>query len=127
MDVSIKLAGIGVLTTVCVLALKKDNSAAAYLLAVAAGAVIIMFVADMLGSIIRFCMELADMAQVSYAIISPVSKTLGISLVTRFSAEASRDAKETAIASYIELGGAVAAMYVMLPLMRSVIRLISSL
>ncbi len=127
MEYAIRVAGIGLLATFCALALKRDTPGASYLLAAAAGTVIIVLISDMLGSILDFCRELADMAGVSGAVLSPLLKTLGIALVTQFAAEASRDAKETAIASYIEVGGMVAALYVALPLMRSVVELVSSL
>ena len=127
MENAIRVAAIGLLATFCALALKRDTPGAAYLLAAAAGTVIILLISDMLGGILDFCQEIAEVAGISGAVLSPLLKTLGIALVTQFAAEASRDAKESAIASYIEIGGMVAAMYVALPLMQSVLNLVSSL
>ena len=53
--------------------------------------------------------------------MSPLYKTLGIAIITRVTSEACEDAKEKAFGVYIEVAGAVAALYVSLPLLSAVL------
>jgi stage III sporulation protein AD len=111
---------------VCVLVLKKDNPAYSFLITIAAGIVILYFAANMIRPVKVFMDELAEVAGLSPAILSPVFKAVGISIVTKITAEACRDAKEGAIGAYAELTGSAAALYVSLPLFSSVFKLIRS-
>ena len=123
----IRFSALGLAAVFCSLLLKRDNPASALLLTAALGMVILAAAMDMLRSLRDFFSELAEYAEISEGILSPLMKTLGISLVTRLTADAARDAKETAAASYIELGGTITALYAALPLMRTLVQLLRSL
>ena len=53
-------------------------------------------------------------------LLEPVAKTVALSILTKLTAEICRSAGESGLASFVELGGTVAALVVALPLMRAV-------
>ena len=126
MNEVIKTAVIGILAMVFVLLLKKDSPAYSFLITIGTGVVIIYIAVGLAKPILELIYELADSAGLSAAVLSPLMKALGISVVTKFSAEACRDAKEGAIGAYAEMIGATAAIYVSLPLITTVFKLIKS-
>ncbi len=71
--------------------------------------------------------ELAERAGLSAAALAPVMKTVGIALLTRITAELCRDAKESGLASAVEITGSACAILVCLPLLESVLGLILEL
>ncbi len=60
-------------------------------------------------------------------IITPVLQTVGISLICKLTAELCRDAKEAALASFIELAASLAILVLTLPLLARVLELIGGL
>ena len=71
--------------------------------------------------------ELSALAGLSPAVLSPVVKTVGISILTRISAELCRDAGEGGIASFVETAGAALALCVSVPLLRAVLNALNGL
>ena len=126
MNEVLKTAVIGIVATICVLLIKKDNPAGAYLLTIGTGVLIVLTAVNFMRPIQSFLDELSGAAELSPAILSPLFKVLGIGIVTKIAAESCRDAKESAIGAYVELAGATAALYVTLPLFSAVFSLIRS-
>lgn len=75
--------------------------------------------------------EILDLVQtqtgLSPAVTAPVLKCVGIGIVTRLSADMCRDASQSAIASAVELCGAACALVTALPLIQSLLRMISEI
>lgn len=75
--------------------------------------------------------ELLDLVReetgLSPAVVEPVIKCVGIGIVTRLSSDLCRDAGQTAAASGVELCGAACAMVTALPLIRSLLKLVTEL
>jgi stage III sporulation protein AD len=69
----------------------------------------------------------ADAAQISPVVLAIVFKAVGISIVTKLSSDVCRDAGQSSVASGIELAGAFAALYIALPLFKTVMDMIKSL
>ena len=63
----------------------------------------------------------------SEEILQPLLKTLGIVVLCRIAAAVCRDAGQSAMAALVELGGALSAVAVAAPLLRSVWELLTSL
>ncbi len=126
MEQVIKVAGIAIVATFAALAVKRDNPSGALLIAVAAGVVALVIFLSILSPIIRLIEDLADDAGLSPAVISPLIKTLGISIITKISSDACSDAKEELLSTCVELTGAAAALYVALPLLSAVLSLTKS-
>jgi stage III sporulation protein AD len=63
---------------------------------------------------------LSEQIGLSQAVLEPVLKIAGISVLTRVSAEICRDAKESGIAAGVETAGAALALVTALPLLEAV-------
>jgi len=123
----IRLGAIAVTAALCAVILKKSVRELGLVLSIAAGAVILLQVVGTLEHVRTFMDALADAAGISQAVISPVFKTVGIAVVTRVAAELCRDAEERGLAAFIETAGAVTALWVALPLMKTVLNMITGL
>jgi len=122
-----KTAGLAIVAAICVLVLKKDNPAGAYMIALAAILLIAGLAAAFIKPVKTLMDELGEAAQLSPSVLAPLYKVLGITLITRVSSEACRDAGESAIASMTEFAGAAAALYISLPLLSAVFSLICAI
>lgn len=63
----------------------------------------------------------------SPAVVGPVMKCVGVGIVTRLSADICRDAGQSAAASAVELCGTACALVTALPLIRSLLKMISEM
>lgn len=95
-------------------------TAAVTLLAAALGA-------EVLSGLTELYTLLETETGLSPALVTPVLKCVGIGIVTRLSAELCRDAGQGAAASAVELCGTACAMVTALPLIRSLLSLITEL
>ncbi len=120
----IKAAAAGAVGAVICLLIKKDSPGIALLLAAAAGMLIMYLALDVFADIMDFAGEISETAGVSKAVIAPVIKTVGIGILTRIASDICKDAGQGSIAASVELAGAVSAVYVALPLMKTTLRMI---
>ena len=127
MELVIKAVGISVTAAVICLLLKKTNGEFVPMLAAAASAVVILMAAEAIKEIVDFITELSELSEISPTVIAIVLKTVAIAIITKIGTDICADAGQSATASCIELAGAVTAVYVSLPLLRSVISMVESL
>ena len=92
-----------------------------------AGAVILLGVLQAAGEIRELFSALAEAAGLAPAVLSPMLKTVGISILTRITAALCRDAGEGGVASFVEVAGAALALVVTAPLLRAVLDTLSAL
>ena len=71
--------------------------------------------------------ELADVAEISPAVLRPMLQTVGLAVVTRLSCALCRDAGESALAGAVETAGSVCGLLAALPLLRAVLKLLLGL
>ena len=74
-----------------------------------------------------FWEEAAGWGDLPMQLFAPLVKTVGIALVSRTGSDLCRDAGESAVASVLETAGAVAAIWVSLPLFQAAWELLRSL
>lgn len=123
----IKIAAIAVAAALCAVVVKKNVAELGMVLALAAGAILLTCSVGALEGVRTLMDTLADTAGLSPAVLSPVVKTVGIAILTRVAAELCRDAQEGGIAAFVETAGAAAALFVSLPLMQTVLSMITGL
>lgn len=123
----LKIAAIAVTAALCAVVVKKNVSELGLVLALAAGTLILGLSLGALEGVRALMDTLAETAGLSPAIMAPVLKTVGIAILTRVAAELCRDAKETGIAAFVETAGAMAALFVALPLLRTVLNMVTGL
>ena len=123
----LKIAAVAVAAALCAVVVRKSASELAAVLALAAGCIILSFSLGALESVRALMDTLADTAGLSPAVLAPVVKTVGIAILTRVAAELCRDAQESGIAAFVETAGAAAALFVALPLMETVLSMVTGL
>lgn len=127
MEIVLKAAALCVAGALLALVLKKGSPELALLLTIAAAAVVLLSLADILRSITTFLRQLGTQSGMSDALFVPLYKTVGIALVVRIGSCLCRDAGESALASVVETAGALCALTVSLPLLQAVLSLLLEL
>lgn len=123
----LKIAAVAVISAICAVVVKKNVRELGMVLALLAGALILAFALPAVEKTLALMDELAALAELSPAVLTPVVKTVGIAIVTRVSAEVCRDAGEGGIAAFVETAGAATALLTALPLLETVVSLVKSL
>ncbi len=116
-----------VTAALCAVVVRRQSPELGLVLGLTAGAVILAYSSAALTEIVGMMHTLADTAGLSPAVLKPMVKTVGVGILTRLTAEVCRDAKENAIAAFVETAGACAALLLCLPLMESVLSMIEQL
>ncbi len=122
-----KIAALAVTAALCAVVVRRQSLELGLVLGLTAGAVILAYSSAALTEIVGMMHTLADTADLSPAVLKPMVKTVGVGILTRLTAEVCRDAKENAIAAFVETAGACAALLLCLPLMESVLSMIEQL
>ena len=117
MELAIQAAGACVVCALLAVVVRRGSPETALLLAVAAAVVVLLAVGQALG----------EHSGVSPELFVPLYKAVGIALVVRVGGSLCRDAGESALASVVEAAGAVCALVVSLPLLRTVLSLLLEL
>jgi len=120
MDGAVKIAAVGIIAAVCASAVKRDQQEIGLILSLTAAAVILGLGLEAVTAVLSLMEELSDGAGLSGEIIAPVVKTVGIAVLTRIASAFCKDAGEGGVATAVELGGAALALYLTLPLLRTV-------
>lgn len=121
METTLQTAAICVLAAVLALLLKKESPQMGLLLTLAAATAAFLFLMNQLGELLDFLRELSTVGDIGQELLSPLYKTIGIALVVKIGGNLCRDAGESALAAVIETTGAVCALLVSLPLLRTVL------
>ena len=127
MTLLVQAAALGLVGAMVGLLLKKNAPELGLALSLA----ICLMAAGMAMELFAQLKEIIDLARtqtgLSPAIVSPVLKCVGIGVVTRLATDLCKDAGQGAIASAVEMCGAACAMVTALPLIRSLLQMISEL
>lgn len=124
MELLIKAAILGIAATLIALLLKKSNPEMTLLLSIGAVAVILVVAVELASGVKEMAQLAVALSGVSSAILSPVLKCVGIAIVTRIAADICKDAGQSSVSSSVELVGTAAALYVSMPLMKTLLQMI---
>ena len=127
MEMLIKVMAAAIAGSVIGLVLKKNSPEMSLLLTISLAVFTLYLAFEVITGIVDFIKSLSDTAGISPAVLGVVLKTVGISVVTKLSSDICRDAGQASLASGVEFSGAVTAIYVALPLFKTVISMINSL
>lgn len=127
METVLQIAAACVLAALVGLLLKKGSPEAALLVTLAATAASFLYLSGLLEELLAFLDELAALAGIREALLTPLYKTVGIALVVRMGGSLCRDAGESALASVVETAGTVCAVLVALPLFRTALETLAEL
>ncbi len=124
MELVTRVVALAVVCALCAAVIKKQTPDVALVLTLC-GVTLILSLAMTAFSPVRELMDaLAERAGLSAAVLAPVVKTVGISLLTRVTSELCRDAQESGLASAVEFAGGACALLVCLPLFEAVLQLV---
>ena len=127
MDVLVKVLAVAVTGSVLGLVIKKNSPEMALLLTIALAVFAVSLSAKIVSEILEFVKSVSDAAGISPSVLAIVLKTVGIAVVTKISADISKDAGQLSVASNVEFAGAAVALYIALPLFKTVVSMIDSL
>lgn len=123
----LQLSALALITVVLVLVVQKHNHAIAFALAVAGCCVCGVLLCELASPVLDFLTQLAETAGIDDAMLSPLLKTVGIGLLTQFSADVCSDAGQNALAKIAQTGGTVLCICLSMPLLQAVLSLVQSM
>ena len=126
MDV-FKLVAFAIVAVVLVLVVKQQRSDIAILLAVSAGAGLLIFSIFKLSSVFDMLQDLVKNSGVSSQFLSIVLKVTAIAYIIEFGKNVCMDAGQSAIANKLEMAGKVIVLTLSIPLISSLMSLITQL
>ena len=127
MDIIIKAVVIGVTGAVLSLIIKKTNPEISTVLTLTVCIVIVGISMKVFSSVVEV-LELVELdSGFSSAYTAPILKCVGIGITARLGSDLCKDSGQEAVASSVEICGAVCALYVSLPLIKTMLRMIGEL
>lgn len=123
----IRVAAIGIVSAIFAVVISDKKPELGMLLGVAFGAMALMIAFGKAGAIIGVLEETINQAGIDSKLLVPVLKVTGMAYITQFSVDACRDVGQNAIAAKIEIVGKIMMLVVALPIVTSLIRIISAI
>ncbi len=127
MDIAIKASAIAMISSLCILLIKKNNQEIGLAAAIAAAAVICFAAAQLFGSILDLIDLAVSQTGLSSVLFAPIIKCTGIAMIVKLSSGLCKDAGQSGIASSIELLGTAAALFTALPLITALMETIGGM
>ena len=117
MEWIVKIAVICVVTALTALLLERDTPELALLLVLAAVVVVMACAFSFFGEVEDLLRELLERTGLDGALFLPILKIIAISLVTRLGGDVCRDGGQKALASAMDVAGALCALLAARPLL----------
>ncbi len=127
MEIVTRAAAIAVVGSILALLLRKDAAEQSLTLSVVTGMLIVWISATVASEILDALRRLAEKNAVSTVYTAPVLKCVGIGVVTHLASQICRDAQQGSVGAAVELCGTLCALYVSLPLVRSLLATVEKL
>ena len=122
-----RVVGLGFIAAVMALLLRQNRPEIAIQISIAAAVVIFFYIAPYFLGIVRMFEDLTEQLSIDLRFFDIVLKIIGIAYITQLGAELCRDAGENAIAAKIELAGKVILLVMSMPIVYSLINLVTGL
>ncbi len=127
MEALIKIAACALLASAVSLVLKRKNPELAVPLAAAVCCVSLAALTGLLRPVLAVMEKAKSLSGLGEAYFLPVTKCVLIGILAKTAADLCRDSGQSALAGAVELGGAVGAMFVSLPLLETLLGLLERL
>jgi len=122
-----RIVGIGFVAAVMALLVKQHRPELAIQISIAAAVIIFFQIAPYFLGIVQMFNDLSGRLAVDIRFFEIVLKIIGIAYITGLGAELCRDAGENAIAAKIELAGKILLLVMSMPIVHSLISLVTNL
>ena len=123
----LQIAGIALITTFLVLAIKEQKPGFAFLLILFTGTGIFLFLVDQIQKIIMMIDTLAANADVNSMNVKTILKIIGIAYIDEFTSHISKDAGLGSLAAKVELAGKILILAMAVPILTVLIETILAL
>lgn len=127
MELFLQICGVGILTALLTMVLRRTSAPLGVLLSVACCVALGMLALQVVRPILQFLQTLQQTANLSGSLMKPLLKTVGVGILTQITSAVCQDAGESAMAKMVELCGGVVALYLALPLLTAVLTLLNQL
>ncbi|MDO4744416.1 MAG: stage III sporulation protein AD [Clostridia bacterium] len=122
-----KIAGLGLAAVVLAVFIKNWKPELAMQVSLAAAVIIFLMVLPYLKAVVVMFQDISEQIGLESKYLSLVLKVIGIAYVAQFAAELCRDAGETSVASKIEFAGKVIIMTLSMPVVYSLLEVVSQI
>ena len=126
-ELMLKVAAGAVCAVLCAVMVRRGAVEFALAVVLAALGWILLQTGKALSGVLEVMGRLVQLGGLETAVIEPVVKVVGLSMIARITAELCRGAGESGIAAAVELTGTVLALGAVLPLITAVVELIAEL
>lgn len=127
MEFTTQIVIIAIIATVCAVVVRKQEVEIGMILSLVACCVMCSLCISGFRVVYQLIQDMADIAGLLPEVLVPVVKSVAIAVTTKIVGELCRDAGESAIASLVDVAGAVSALLISVPLLRVVISMIIEL
>ena len=124
MELMLRAAALAAAGTLCACVLRRGAPELALVVTVLTGVCLLMWAAQALESAMDMLSRLTRLAGLEGALVEPVVKIVGLSIITRVTGELCRSAGEGGIAAFVEAAGTVLALGAALPLVEQVVEMV---
>ncbi|WP_105618132.1 stage III sporulation protein AD [Vallitalea okinawensis] len=122
-----QIVAIGFVSTILILVLKKQNPEFGIYISMITGIIIFFMILSQLEVVINVLSDIADRINLNAGYIKIIFKIIGIAYISEFGAEICKDADQRAIAMKIEFAGKILILVVSLPIVMTLLDLVSKL
>lgn len=123
----LQIVGLGIVAAVIIVVLRNQKPEMAMQVSIVTGVVIFLLLVSKISSVLDLLEVYADRVGINAVYFTTVLKIVGIAYIAEFGAEVCRDAGESSIASKIELGGKVIIVVLAVPIVTSLLELITNI
>ena len=127
MDEIILIVEIGLISLVIIIILKQYKQEFAIYISIITGLIIIYMVINRLEGIINLLKTISNKSGINNQFLELLLKITGIAFLTEFAINLCKDAGENAIASKIEIGSKVVIVSMSIPIISSLLEIITKL
>ena len=121
----LKIIGVAFVTAISAILLKSTKPELSFAVTVTGVIVILMFVVDMLQNTVNILSTIASITGIENGLIKILLKIVGVGYLTEFSAGILNDFGSNAVADKVILGGKLTILILSLPIIESVLKLMS--
>ncbi len=127
MDIIIKIIGVGFISLFSIIILKQYKPEFALYISFLSGVIILFLVMDKLNGIIDLLDTISNKSGISKEFLKILLKMTGIAILTEIAISSCKDSGENSIASKIEIGSKVIIVSMSIPIISSLLEIISKL
>jgi len=122
-----QMVALALIGAVLCLVIRGQNSAMGLLLSLCCCILIFLLSSGFLSPLIALVNQIRNFTGLSDALTAPMIKVVGVGLLTQFAGSVCEDSGEKALSKAVEVGGSILSLYISLPVIHAVIRMLEQL